>query len=367
MKILVAPDKFKGSLTAAEVCQAIEQGLLRTRQKLQIQKIPLADGGEGSVDILRQHLNLQQISLPVKDPLGRTIEAGYMISPTAAYIEMARASGLDLLAAGERNCLFTTSYGTGQMILDACGRGISSVFLFVGGSATNDGGIGVLDALGIHAMGAQGLLPAIGKSLPEIIGFAEDHPGIGELDITVVCDVENPLYGEHGAAFVYAPQKGADAAAVKLLDRGLRNLAGVIRRTRGKRVDNFKGAGAAGGIAAGLKAFFNVKIMSGIETIMQMVELPEALSTADLVITGEGKFDRQTLQGKVVKGVYDLCTRTDKKLAVICGVLELEPEIQRSLGIWKVMPLVRADTTLEQARNNAFELVSQRAFELLDL
>jgi glycerate kinase len=287
-----------------------------------------------------------------------------MISKEAAYIEMAQASGLDLLEVKERNCLFTSSYGTGQLIRDASQRGIRKVFLFVGGSATNDGGIGVLDALGIHPLGTQGRLSSVGKSLWQITGFEESLQKVHGLDFTVICDVLNPLYGPDGAAYVYGPQKGADKESVVLLDRGLQNLAKVVWESRKIRIDDFEGAGAAGGIAAGLKAYFDIRIQSGFDAISEMTGLSDILSASDLVITGEGKFDGQTLQGKVVKGVYDLCQRTGRQLAVICGVLELDPEMVSSLDIWKISPLVGKDTTMDQAQNNAYELVSQRAYEL---
>lgn len=348
-----------------EVCEAIEIGLLRNDQSIRISKVPLADGGEGSLEILQRLIDLQKISLTVEDPLGRPVRASYGISGEAAFIEMAQASGLGLLSTEERDCLYTTTYGTGQLIMDAYRRGLSRIFLFVGGSATNDGGIGILSALGIQPVGDHGTLLPIGKSLSELTGFIESDTKVDNLSITVVCDVLNPLYGPRGAAFVYAPQKGASPKAVELLDQGLQNLARVILRTRNIRVDDIDGAGAAGGVAAGIMAHFDTKIQRGFDVISEIAGLEEAVASADLVITGEGKFDQQTLQGKVVKGVYDLCNRKGKKLAVICGVLDLDPHLLKSLKIWKVMPLVDVKTSFDQARKNAYKLVCQRAFELL--
>ncbi len=240
--------------------------------------------------------------------------------------------------------------------------------MFVGGSATNDAGIGILHALGIRSLATDQLLKPIGSSLAELTGFDETQIRIPftEVNFTLVCDVKNHLYGPKGAAYVYAPQKGADPKAVEYLDLGLRNFAQVVLTQRGISVNDFEGAGAAGGVAAGIKAFYPISIQSGIEAIIEMVGLAEAVAEADLVITGEGKFDDQTLEGKVVKGVYDLCTRYQKRMAVICGTLDLNPQQLESLDIWKVSPLVRADTTMEQAIDNAYELVSRRAFELLE-
>ena len=368
MNVLIAPDKFKGSLTASEVCNAIEQGLLQFDETLTIEKIPLADGGEGSLEIIEQHLDLQTVSLEVSDPLGRSIKASYRLSETTAYIEMAAASGLDLLKEDERNCLFTSSLGTGQLILDAYSRGITQIYLFVGGSATNDAGMGILNALGVRALGNDQFLKPIGSSLLDLTGFDETKQRIHatEISFTVVCDVKNLLFGPQGAAFVYAPQKGADSRSVELLDQGLRNFAQVVLKQQGISVDNFEGAGAAGGVAAGIKAFFPANIRSGIEAIIEIVGLAEAVAAADLIITGEGKFDHQTLEGKVVHGVHHLCSRYQKRMAVICGIVDLDAHQLETLNIWKVSSLVRNDTTMEQAIDNAFELVSRRAFELLE-
>jgi glycerate kinase len=281
---------------------------------------------------------------------------------------MAAASGLDLLKEDERNCLLTSSLGTGQLILDAYSRGVTQIYLFVGGSATNDAGMGILNALGVRALGNDQFLKPIGSSLLELTGFDETKQIIpaAEISFTVVCDVKNLLFGPQGAAFVYAPQKGADSGSVKLLDQGLRNFAQVVLKQQGIRVDNFEGAGAAGGVAAGIKAFYPTNIRSGIEAIIEMVGLAEAVAAADLVITGEGKFDHQTLEGKVVHGVHHLCSQYQKRMAVICGIVDLDPHQLETLNIWKVSSLVRNDTTMEQAIENAFESVSRRAFELLE-
>ncbi len=367
MNVLIAPDKFKNSLTAIEVCNAIEQGLLQFDETLTVKKIPLADGGEGSLEILGRYLDLQPVSLKVDDPLGRSITATYQLSENKAYIEMASASGLHLLKEDERDCLHASSYGTGQMILDAYNHGVTQIYLFVGGSATNDAGMGILSALGIKAIAHHQLLEPIGSNLLELTGFDDTQQRIpaAEISFTVVCDVKNPLYGPQGAAYVYAPQKGADAEAVELLDQGLRNFAHVVSKEPGIKVDDFEGAGAAGGVAAGLKAFFRINVQSGIEAIIEIVGLEEAVAAADLVITGEGKFDHQTLEGKVVMGVHNLCNQFHKRMAVICGTMDLDTDQLALLNIWKVSSLVREDTTLEQAIDNAYELVSQRSFELL--
>ncbi|GJM30572.1 MAG: glycerate kinase [Cyclobacteriaceae bacterium] len=364
MRIILAPDKFKGTLSAMEVCEAMESGLLQHNKKFVIKKIPLADGGEGSLDIIQPYLALQSQSIPVKDPLGRPIMATYMYSNDAAYIEMSAASGISLLKDEERNCLLTSTYGTGQLVSDAFDRGLKRIFLFVGGSATNDGGMGILKALGIKAFGKNGTLSPVGKSLPDITGFDYSDCLTPGIQFTIVSDVMNPLYGPTGAAYVYAPQKGASKETVKLLDEGLRNMARVVWESRKVKIDEFEGAGAAGGIAAGLKAFFPVMIKSGVKFISEIVKLQSEISAADLVITGEGKFDLQTLQGKVVKGVYDICLNNNKRLAVVCGLLDPEVKLE-GLNIWKIVSLVQPGITIEHAMGNAHNLVRQRTFELL--
>lgn len=366
MNILIAPDKFKGTLSAWEVCQAIGEGLLRYHRNFNITSIPLADGGEGTLEILDKHLQLQTVVKEVNDPLLRPIKAAYKISGDIAYIEMARASGLELLRAGERNCFYTSSLGTGELILDAYRRGARQFYLFVGGSATCDGGLGVLQALGIKARQQDRELQPIGASLGSITSLDTSALQIkDEISFTVVCDVKNPLYGPQGAAWVFGPQKGASAEEVQQLDAGLQHFAGVIERQQGRKVHLFEGSGAAGGIAAGIAGFFPTAIRAGIDTILEMVKLADAVAAADLVITGEGKLDAQTLHGKVISGVHALCLGQGKKLAVICGTLELTEAQLEALTFWKVLSLTREDTDSATAIKNAYQLLSDRAYELI--
>ena len=362
----MAPDKFKGSLTAIQVCDAIEKGLTRYNSSFDIKKIPLADGGDGSLEVIRPYLGLKSKTLSVLDPIMRPVSASYLYSSEAAYIEMAAASGINLLDKNERDCLKTTSYGTGQLIVDARKSGLKDIFLFLGGSATNDGGIGILEALGILPVSHGVRLDPVGENLPRITGFDDAGQLFNDIRLTLVCDVMNPLYGKDGAAYVYGPQKGADEKAVRLLDGGLRNLADVIWRSRKIKVSEFPGAGAAGGVAAGLKAFFSVKIKQGIDSIMEIVKLPSEIDAADLVITGEGKFDSQTLQGKVVKGIYDLCLEKEKKLALVCGVQALEDAQLAKLKFWRVTSLVGPGTSEAEAISNAQSLIADRVFQLMD-
>jgi len=364
MKVLIAPDKFKGSLTAVQVCRAIERGISKCKQSFDITSIPLADGGDGSLQVIGSHLDLQSRTVIVSDPLGRPIKASYLYSSDTAYIELAAASGLSLMKDEERDSLATSTFGTGELIADARKRGLKTIYLFVGGSATNDAGLGILDALGFTPLGDGQRLDPIGANLPKLTGFQPANNAHIDIEFILVSDVMNPLYGPSGAAFVYAPQKGADQQTVSWLDDGLRNVAKVVLDTSGKRVDDLKGAGAAGGVAAGLSAFFQVNIRAGIEAIMEIVGLSEKVQASDVVVTGEGKFDRQTLQGKVVKGVYDLCASYQKKLVLICGIQDLDTNEISKLDFWKVSSLVRPGTSLSQAQTNAKELLADRAYEL---
>lgn len=366
MRVLVAPDKYKGSLSAIEVCRAMTAGINQYNPQIEVTQIPLADGGEGTLDILDHYLDLETVHAAVCDPLQRPIKASYKLRGNAAYIEMARASGLDLLSKEERNSLHTTSLGTGQQIAHAYKQGARRIYLMIGGSATSDGGLGVLQALGIRAYHQEQALKPVGNSLLDITHFQlPSSPRYPDLEFNILSDVKNPLYGPQGAAFVYGPQKGADQEQVIHLDKGLRNLARVIQDQHGVVVHEFEGAGAAGGIAAGIKGFFPTTISSGIDTVMELVGMEEAVKGHDLVITGEGKMDEQTLAGKVIAGVQKICSEQQTPLAVICGTLDLTPRQIEVLDMWSVLPLVREDTTLKQAMAQPFELIKSRSIETI--
>ncbi len=368
MNILVAPDKFKGSLSAWEVCQAVEEGVLQYNSSYQVTAIPLADGGEGTLEILHRYLDLQAVEVEVCDPLSRPILASYSLSGSTAYIEMAAASGLDLLKPEEQNCLYTTSFGTGQLVADAYSRGAREFYLFIGGSATNDGGIGFLKALGISPMQGNSHLLPIGENLLNITDFqqAGEIAANESIHFNVVCDVKNPLYGPNGASYVYGPQKGANSEAVEILDQGLRNLAEVVMQKRQIDIAHFEGSGAAGGIAAGISAFFPTTIRSGIDTVMNMVDLTQAIANADLVISGEGKLDGQTLEGKVISGVLGLCKVHDKPLGIICGVIELDDTKLETLGFWRAVSLVGEEIDQQLAMSQGSGIVKLKAIQLME-
>ncbi|MCF2492224.1 glycerate kinase [Dyadobacter chenhuakuii] len=372
MNILVAPDKFRGSLEAIDVCRAIEAGILLAYPDANVTTIPLADGGEGTAQILTRQARGKTIRIEVSDPLGRSITASYGLSGDGqtAYIEMAAASGLALLSQEERNPLLTSTYGTGQLIKDALDRGVQQIILGIGGSATTDGGMGMAEALGYHFYDKNNVqLPAKGESMHEVARIADPEMDrrLNAVSITVACDVTNPLYGPNGAAHIYGPQKGADPEMVELLDNGLKNLSEIASKTFEKNISNHPGAGAAGGLGAGCLWFLNAVLKDGVSIVIEQTHIAERIKDADLVITGEGKVDEQTLAGKVVKGLADFCSINQVPLAVVCGTLQITPEQVRDAGITYAVSVLNRPMDLNQAQADAFELVKDATFHLVRL
>ncbi|ACT96230.1 glycerate kinase [Dyadobacter fermentans] len=372
MNILVAPDKFRGSLEAAEVCNAIENGVRKAFPNAKVTSIPLADGGEGTSKILTQQANGSEVTVTALDPLNRPLKATYGISADhhVAFIEMAAASGLGLLKTEERNPLLTSTFGTGQLIVDALDKGVKTIILGIGGSATTDGGIGMAEALGFAFKDKDGhtLLPN-GQSLGKIasIDVHNADPRLALVSVVVACDVTNPLFGKDGAAFVYGPQKGADPKMVVELDHGLQNLAQVATRVFGRDVSLVPGAGAAGGLGAGCMWFLNATLKDGISIVMEQCNVASLVEHADLVITGEGKVDEQTLAGKVVKGLAGLCRSHHVPLAVVCGTLQITPEQAKAAGMTYAVSVLNRPMDLNAAQNEAFQLVSDATFQLVRL
>lgn len=368
MTILIAPDKFKGSLSAKEVCEAVSTGLLKLDPSLSIISVPLADGGEGTSELLTINSGGSVINCSVSDPLFRKINASYGISGdgTTAFIEMASASGLHLLTKEERNPLNTTTYGTGELIKDAIARGVTKIILAIGGSATNDAGIGMAAALGMKFKDKKGdELQPIGSNLIYIHSIVDDHFLIkkNKIQFVVLCDVDNELYGPHGAAFVYGPQKGADDQGVQLLDQGLKHFAAIVEKELNVDI-HFPGAGAAGGLGAGSKVFLNAAFTRGIDFILKALKLEDQIKLADLVITGEGKMDEQTLSGKVVMGVTELAHKYRKPILAIVGKNELSDEKIRLMGLKKVIELVDEETSSAEAMRNTSKLITARVMNL---
>ncbi len=370
VNILICPDKFKGSLTAREACTAIADGVRAVHPNVKINTVPLADGGEGTCSLLTEWHGGKHITIPVKGPLFAEVMARYGISNdgSTAFIEMAEASGLMLLEPGERNPLHTTTLGTGELIADALARGATNIILGIGGSATNDAGMGMAAALGYVFLNTKGeVLSPVGENLVHIHRILIDkvHPALVKSSFTALCDVRNPLYGPDGAAFVYGPQKGADKSAVALLDRGLQNFEKVATRELGRAAD-FPGAGAAGGLGAGAKVFLHAAVRTGVGFVIESTDLVNRIHEADIVVTGEGKIDSQTLSGKVVSEVARHAREAGKPVVAVCGVCELSDEELRRNGIHETVVLASGNTSPEEAMNHASECIRERIGQRLN-
>ncbi len=368
MNVLIAPDKFKGTLTAVQVCAAIERGLKAAHADLNIRKFPLADGGEGTLQIFQWHTEAKPKEVAVHDPLMRPILASYLISKdgSTAFIEMAQASGLGLLAVSERNPLLTSTFGTGELIKDALDCNVEKILLGIGGSATNDGGLGAFVALGGKVYRNEHQLAPVGQSLCLLtdIDSAGLHRRLKECTLTAICDVKNPFYGKRGAAHVYAAQKGADLAMIKTLDRGLQHLARIIEKKTTINLQQVAGAGAGGGLGGGAYSLLNASLKPGTDVVFELTQLKLAMDWADIVITGEGKLDRQTLQGKLVAGVAAAARNAGKPMVAVCGVNELTEVQAESAFIPAVFSMV-AFAGQQQALTNSEGVLEKLAAHVL--
>jgi glycerate kinase len=355
-KIILAPDKFKGSLTGMEFCDAIERGIRKHTSDIEIIKLPLADGGDGTIEVLNFYLEGEMISVEVHDPLHRTINASYLYSEgkKTAYIEMAEASGIRLLKGDEANPMLTSTYGTGELIKDALNRGVEHIILGIGGSATNDAGLGMARALGYTFYNQdKEELKGLGADLIHLnsIDNSAIHPRLKEVKFEVACDVDNPLYGENGAAYIYSPQKGATPEMVLELDAGLRNFNEVVKKQFDADLQEISGAGAAGGLGAGCILFLNAVLNSGIDLIKKEAGFDSHIKGADWIITGEGKLDDQTFSGKVIRGVLD--SITDEKLAIFCGVVDIDEARAKEMNIDYLSEVAEYAASIEDSIQNA--------------
>ena len=359
-KILICCDKFKGSLDAHKVCKSISDGLVSSDSNLQVNIQPMADGGDGSLSILKHKLQLTATSATTIDPLGKTITADYYIKDKHGYIELASASGMWRLAAGTLDIMSTTTLGTGQLIADAVANGCHTISLFLGGSCTNDVGLGILHQLGYKFISASGvpLIPT-GGNLLDIKSIVMPSAPI-TYTMNILCDVTNPLYGHSGAAQVYGPQKGATPAQIKTLDKGMEHIANLIFSATGQRVAEMPGAGATGGIAAGLVGLLPKAVLSnGFQYVKEAVGLEEKIKASDIVICGEGKLDHSSMQGKVVGEVAKLCRAYNKKMVVVVGHTDLEHEYLLSHGVHEVFKLSDFAKSLEDSLTNATDYLHE--------
>jgi glycerate kinase len=366
MKIVVAPDSFKGSVTALQAAEAIERGLHRVFPDAEIEKLPMADGGEGTAQSLVDATGGWILTESVVDPLGVEIEARYGVlgDGVTAVIEMAAASGLTLVPLAKRNPLVTTTYGTGQLIKAALDHGCRKLIIGIGGSATNDGGAGMAQALGAKLITASGEpIRWGGGGLHQLdaIGISELDSRIQETETVVACDVNNPLTGEDGASHVYGPQKGATPEMVQALDANLAHFDTILQRDIGVTVGDIPGAGAAGGLGAGLMAFLNAELKSGVALVIEATQLEKRISDADLVITGEGQINFQTVFGKTPIGVAKAAKAQGIPVVAIAGSISDDADGVYDAGIDAMVDIVPEPMTLEVAIENAPTLIANAA------
>ena len=352
-KIIIAPDSFKGSLTSIEVANAMEEGIKKVFPNCEIVKTAIADGGEGTTETLVNALNGEKVKVKVHDPLMRPIEVEYGLvdNGRTAVIEMAAASGITLLRKQEQNPAITTTFGTGEIIKDALKCGCRSFLIGIGGSATNDAGTGMLKALGYRFLDKNGNeTDGTGKSLHSICSIDKSGamPELKDANFTIACDVNNPFSGPNGAASVYAPQKGANKQMVKELDEGLESFRKLIETETEIDLNTVSGAGAAGGLGGGFVAFLNAQLKPGIEMVLEAVDFDKHLQNADLVITGEGKLDKQTGMGKAAIGVLDAANKRNVPVIAIGGSIE-DIENLNKRGFLSLFSIVPYPISMEEA------------------
>lgn len=357
MKIVVVIDSFKGSLSSLEAGRRAEEGIKRVDPLAKVVVKPLADGGEGTVDALVEGMKGKKEMLTVKGPLGAPVQCEYGIleEEKTAIIEMAGAAGLTLIKKEERNPELTTTYGVGEVILDAIQKGCRRFIVGIGGSATNDGGVGMLKALGYEFLDERGDSikdGAIGLRDLSYINKEEVDPRLKECEFFIACDVNNPLCGETGCSAVYGPQKGADEAMVKRMDLWMQHYAKVVKEAFPKAEDEAAGAGAAGGLGFAFLAFTNAVLESGIQIVMKEIRLEEELKDADLVITGEGRLDGQTAMGKAPVGVAKLAKTYHLPVLAFAGSVTKEAKKCNDNGIDAYFPILRTIATLEEAMDS---------------
>lgn len=373
-KILIAPDSFKGSMTAKEVCETAKKAILGIDPSAVVDEFPMADGGEGTVEAIVYNKDGYMRTCKVTGPLGQPVTATYGIidDGQTAVMEMAEASGITLVEPVKRNPLETSTIGVGQMILDAMEAGCSKILLGIGGSATNDGGTGMLQALGFRFLDTDGqALDGKGGNLNKLIAIdtSKVDKRIQSLEVQVACDVDNPLTGPKGATYVYGPQKGADKDMLKVLEEGMINYASIIEATTGQVIDHHPGAGAAGGLGAGLVAFLGATLQSGFKMVSDAVGLKEKVAEGgyDLIITGEGQINHQTLHGKLPHGVASVGKAHGVPVIGIVGSIGEGYEPILDEGMTSVFSITNCPMSLEEAMAKSKPLLADTVIRVYHL
>lgn len=354
MKFILAPDSFKESMTATRAALAMEKGIKRVLPDAECVIVPMADGGEGTVESLVYGSKGKLIKVEVTGPIGKkvTAEYGLLDNGKTAVIEMASASGLQLLKAEERNPLRTTTFGTGELIKDALNQGVTRLLIGIGGSATNDGGVGMLQALGASFKDRNHIELSFGGGeldKLEFIDLTNLDSRLSSIEIDVACDVTNPLIGEQGASYIYGPQKGATAEMIRLLDHNLTHLADKIHEYTGKEIAWKEGAGAAGGLGAGLMAFLNGRLQRGIDLVIEYTNLEKRIIGADFVFTGEGSIDGQTIFGKTPYGVTITAQKYHIPVIAFAGMVGSGAEELYKHGFMSIVSILKGVTSLDKA------------------
>ena len=363
MKIVIASDSFKGSMSSLDVATAASAGVIEVYPDSEIVSVNVADGGEGTVEAIVDALGGEIVKVQVSDPLGRKIETSYGIAGETAILEMAAASGLPLLTVEERNPWATSTLGTGEMIMDAIARGCRKFLVGIGGSATNDAGVGMLQAMGFRfydangeliTQGCGGMLGSIARIDDSLVSAA-----VKEAQFTVACDVDTPFCGPEGAAPIFAPQKGADAEMVKRLDEGMASFAKVITEKYAIDIVPVAGAGAAGGMGGAFRAFLGATLKKGIDMVLDAIDFDTTIQGANLVITGEGKVDFQTAKGKTAAGVLNRAKQQHIPVVAIGGCVEMCDSLVQ-MGFTGIYPILEEKVPLEIAMQRDFAMNNVR-------
>lgn len=353
MNILIACDKFKGSINAQTVCDSIAKGIKQNNKNAICNIQPLADGGDGSISIIKKELKLDVVVVETVDPLRRNIQSRYYHNDTTAFIELAETSGLSLLREDERNALATDCIGTGIIIQEAISKGFKDIVLSIGGSCTTEAGLSIASALGFQFLDKDKIsISPNGANLVDIIKIIPPRIAL-DLNLTILCDVENPLHGPMGAAHIFAKQKGATTSDIIFLDQGLENIGRLLESYCGHSIASLSGGGAAGGIAAGLHALLDAEIVSGFEYISDIIQLEAKIKQADLVITGEGHLDSQSFGGKVIGQISKACKGLDVPLIAIVGQSSVPDHLLISKGITKAYQIMDIAQNQQDAMDNA--------------
>lgn len=372
MKILIAMDSFKGSKTSLEVANIVEKGIRRVYPNALVDKAIIADGGEGTVEAIVTSLKGEYIKVKVKDPLGRIVKARYgIVKGHIAIIEMAEASGLHLVPEKLRNPLITSTYGTGQLIKDAIDKGCKKIVLGIGGSATNDGGTGMAEALGVKFYNINDeLISPNGGNLDQIhkIDILDVDKRLADTEFQAACDVSNPLFGIEGSSYIYAPQKGANKDMVEILDKNLKYYSNIVKKELRIDVARLPGTGAAGGLGYGLVVFCNAKLVKGIDMILDTIDIEKRMKDVDIVITGEGRIDNQTIYGKVPIGIASRAKKYGKPVYAIAGCTGKGAHLVYDYGIDAVISSITSPLTIDESIKQSSKLIeeaSERLFRII--